>query len=115
MVVRELQLNPNLGAQAIGFLDDDPRKRGMRLHGLNVLGTTEEVGEILDEFNPDEVIIAIPSAPGMLRGRVVTACRERDVPVRTLPDRLRAPARRSPAHPAAARGPGRGRTRPRDR
>jgi FlaA1/EpsC-like NDP-sugar epimerase len=85
MVARELQLNPNLGAKAIGFLDDDPRKRGMRLHGINVLGTTEEVGHILDEFHPDEVIIAIPSAPGVLRGRVVTACRERDVPVRTLP------------------------------
>jgi FlaA1/EpsC-like NDP-sugar epimerase len=85
MVAREMQLNPNLAARAIGFLDDDPRKRGMRLHGINVLGTTDEVGEILDEFQPDEVIIAIPSAPGILRGRVVTACRERDLPVRTLP------------------------------
>jgi FlaA1/EpsC-like NDP-sugar epimerase len=85
MVAREMQLNPNLAARAIGFLDDDPRKRGMRLHGLNVLGTTDEVGDLLDEFNPDEVIIAIPSAPGVLRGRVVTACRERDLPVRTLP------------------------------
>jgi FlaA1/EpsC-like NDP-sugar epimerase len=85
MVAREMQLNPNLAAKAIGFLDDDPRKRGMRLHGINVLGTTDEVREVLDEFHPDEVIIAIPSAPGVLRGRVVTACRERDVPVRTLP------------------------------
>jgi FlaA1/EpsC-like NDP-sugar epimerase len=85
MVARELQLNPNLGSKAIGFLDDDPRKRGMRVHGLHVLGTTEEVGEILDELHPDEVLIAIPSAPGELRGRVVTACRERDVAVRTLP------------------------------
>ncbi len=85
MVARELQLNPNLGARAIGFLDDDPRKRGMRLHSINVLGTTDEVGDVLDEFHPDEVIIAIPSAPGVLRGRVVTACRERGVPVRTLP------------------------------
>jgi FlaA1/EpsC-like NDP-sugar epimerase len=85
MVARELPLNPNLAARAIGFLDDDPRKRGMRLHGINVLGATDEVGEVLDEFHPDEVLIAIPSAPGVLRGRVVTACRERDVPVRTLP------------------------------
>jgi FlaA1/EpsC-like NDP-sugar epimerase len=85
MVARELQLNPNLGARPIAFLDDDPRKRGMRLHGINVLGTTDEVGEVLDDVNPNEVIIAIPSAPGELRGRVVTACRDRDVPVRTLP------------------------------
>ena len=85
MVARELQLNPNLGSHAIGFLDDDPRKRGMRLHGVKVLGTTEEIGRILDEMGPDEVVIAIPSASGELRGKVVTACRERDVNVRTLP------------------------------
>jgi FlaA1/EpsC-like NDP-sugar epimerase len=85
MVVRELQLNPNLGARAIGFLDDDPRKRGMRLHGIKVLGTTDNIREVLEEFAPDEVVIAIPSAPGELRGKVVAACRERDLNVRTLP------------------------------
>ena len=71
MVVRELQLNPNLGATAIGFVDDDARKRGMRMQGLKVLGSTAEIERILDETEPDEVVIAIPSAPGTLRGRVV--------------------------------------------
>jgi FlaA1/EpsC-like NDP-sugar epimerase len=85
MVVRELQLNPNLGSRAIGFVDDDPRKRGMRMHGLKVLGSTGEIGRILDETHPDEVVIAIPSAPGEVRGKVVAACRERDASVRTLP------------------------------
>jgi FlaA1/EpsC-like NDP-sugar epimerase len=85
MVVRELQLNPNLGATAIGFIDDDPRKRGMRMLGLKVLGNTEEIAGILDETAPDEVVIAIPSAPGTLRGQVVAACREREIRVRTLP------------------------------
>jgi FlaA1/EpsC-like NDP-sugar epimerase len=85
MVVRELQLNPNLGATAIGFIDDDPRKRGMRMLGLKVLGSTEEIARILDETEPDEVVIAIPSAPGLLRGQVVAACREREIRVRTLP------------------------------
>ncbi len=85
MVVRELQLNPRLGATAIGFVDDDPRKRGMRMLGLKVLGATKEIVEILDETEPDEVVIAIPSAPGTLRGRIVAACREREIRVRTLP------------------------------
>ncbi|MBS1880905.1 MAG: polysaccharide biosynthesis protein, partial [Actinobacteria bacterium] len=85
MVVRELQLNPNLGATAIGFVDDDPRKRGMRMLGLKVLGSTREIEAILDETEPDEVVIAIPSAPGALRGQVVAACREREIRVRTLP------------------------------
>jgi FlaA1/EpsC-like NDP-sugar epimerase len=85
MVVRELRLNPDLGSRAIGFVDDDPRKRDMTAAGVNVLGSTDEIGEILDREGPDEVVIAIPSAPGILRAKVVAACRERDIPVRTLP------------------------------
>ncbi len=86
MVVRELQLNPNLGSTAIGFVDDDPRKRGMRMSGgLKVLGSTKQIAAILDETEPDEVVIAIPSAPGTLRAKVVAACREREIRVRTLP------------------------------
>ncbi len=85
MVVRELQLNPDLGATAIGFIDDDPRKRGMRMLGLKVLGSTKQIAKILDETEPDEVVIAIPSAPGTLRAKVVAACRDREIRVRTLP------------------------------
>jgi FlaA1/EpsC-like NDP-sugar epimerase len=85
MVVRELRLNPNLGAHAIGFLDDDPHKRGMHAVGIKVLGSTDEIGEICDRTSPDEVVIAIPSAPGVLRAKVVAACRQRDIAVRTLP------------------------------
>src|SRR5882724_3919111 len=85
MVVRELQLNPDLGATAIGFVDDDPRKRGMRMLGLKVLGSTKKIATILDETQPEEVVIAIPSAPGTLRAKVVAACRDREIRVRTLP------------------------------
>jgi FlaA1/EpsC-like NDP-sugar epimerase len=88
MVLREMVRNPELGYRPVGFLDDDPRKQGMRLgSGLRVLGTTREsaLPRVLDEVEPDEVIIAIPSAPGTLRRRVVAACRERGIPVRTTP------------------------------
>jgi FlaA1/EpsC-like NDP-sugar epimerase len=84
-VVSELRRNPGLRSVPIGFVDDDPRKQGMRIGGLKVLGTTSQLARILDAAEPDEVIIAIPSAPGTLRQRVVTACRERQIPVRTLP------------------------------
>lgn len=84
MVVRELRLNPELG-NPIGFVDDDARKRGMRLLGIEVLGATDELGAILEARKPQEVVIAIPSAPGALRGKVVSACRERGIRVRTLP------------------------------
>lgn len=88
LVARELVRNPDLGLRPIGFLDDDPRKRGMKdEHHLRVLGTTsdEDLARVLDSATPDETIIAIPSAPGTLRARVVAACRPRGIPVRTLP------------------------------
>ncbi len=86
LVLRELVRNPDLGYRPVGFADDDPRKQRMRLaNGLKVLGPTSELARILDEAEPDEVIIAIPSAPGTLRARVVHACRARGIPVRTLP------------------------------
>jgi FlaA1/EpsC-like NDP-sugar epimerase len=84
-VVFELRRNPELREEPIGFVDDDPRKQGMRVAGLKVLGTTDELSRVLDEAEPDEVIIAIPSAPGELRQKVVSACRDRAIPVRTLP------------------------------
>jgi FlaA1/EpsC-like NDP-sugar epimerase len=84
-VAFELRRNPGLRSAPVGFVDDDPRKQGMRVAGHKVLGTTGELPRILDGVRPTEVIIAIPSAPGTMRQQVVTACRERGIPVRTLP------------------------------
>ena len=50
-----------------------------------MLGNTDQLDRVLDAAGPDEVVIAIPSAPGVLRQKVVTACRGRGIPVRTLP------------------------------
>ncbi|HEY6398589.1 MAG TPA: nucleoside-diphosphate sugar epimerase/dehydratase [Solirubrobacteraceae bacterium] len=88
LVVKELVRNPQLRMRPVGFVDDDPRKLGIKdEHGLKVLGSTEEAdfARLLDEVEPEEVLIAIPSAPGTLRARVVTACRARGIPVRTTP------------------------------
>src|SRR3954452_17102885 len=86
LVVREILRNPELRLNPIGFVDDDPTKRRIKVEGVRVLGTTgDDLPRVLDETEPDEVIIAIPSAPGTLRGRVVSAARARGIPVRTLP------------------------------
>jgi FlaA1/EpsC-like NDP-sugar epimerase len=86
LVLREILRNRELGLQPVGFLDDDARKHGLRIDGVKVRGNTEgDLPRILDESEPDEVIIAIPSAPGSTRARVVRECRRRSVPVRTLP------------------------------
>ncbi len=86
MVVREILRNRELGLLPVGFLDDDPLKLRLRIDGVRVRGNTEgDLRRILDEAEPDEVIIAIPSAPGSTRARIVRECRARSIPVRTLP------------------------------
>jgi FlaA1/EpsC-like NDP-sugar epimerase len=85
LVVRELQKSRALGTTPIGLVDDDPRKRNMRLHGVRVLGTTAELPHILRDNRPDELLIAIPSASGATRGRIVDIARREGVPVKTLP------------------------------
>jgi FlaA1/EpsC-like NDP-sugar epimerase len=86
MVAREIMRNRELGLVPVGFLDDDPTKRRLRIDGVRVRGDTEaDLPRILDDAEPDEVIIAIPSAPGSTRARIVKECRQRGIPVRTLP------------------------------
>jgi FlaA1/EpsC-like NDP-sugar epimerase len=86
LVLREIVRNRGLGLTPVGFVDDDPTKRRLRIDGVRVRGNTEgDLPRILDDAEPDEVIIAIPSAPGSTRARIVRECRQRGIPVRTLP------------------------------
>jgi len=85
LVLRELQRNPKLGMTPIGLVDDDPRKKNLRVHGVRVLGTTAQLRQILRETEPDEVLLAVPSAAGDVRRRVVDDAQAEGVPVKTLP------------------------------
>jgi FlaA1/EpsC-like NDP-sugar epimerase len=68
----------------VGFLDDDPVKRGTRVHGIEVLGSVAEAQEVLAPVDPDELAIAIPSArPATLR-RIVERLEPLDLPVKVL-------------------------------
>jgi FlaA1/EpsC-like NDP-sugar epimerase len=84
-VIREMQRNRQLGYTPIGLIDDDPRKKNLRIHGVRVLGTVDDLRHILRDNRPDEVILAIPSASGEMRQRIVNVTREGNVPVKTLP------------------------------
>jgi FlaA1/EpsC-like NDP-sugar epimerase len=85
LVILEMLRNRQLGCTPIGVIDDDPRKKNLRIHGIRVLGTTDDLRHILRDNKPDEVILAIPSASGDMRQRIVNVTREGNVPVKTLP------------------------------
>ncbi|RPH55220.1 MAG: hypothetical protein EHM81_15040, partial [Chloroflexi bacterium] len=66
LVVKELQKNSQLGLAPVGFLDDDPAKQKHQIHGVQVIGPLHSLAHMLDLYQVDEVIIAIPSAPGKI-------------------------------------------------
>ncbi len=85
LVIRELQRSRALDYTAIGLVDDDPRKKNLRVHGVRVLGATDDLAHILRDNKPDELLIALPSAAGETRQSIVTIARDAGVPVKTLP------------------------------
>ena len=85
LIVKEMLRTPSLGYTPIGFVDDDPRKKNIRLHGVRVLGTIGDLPRLLHDRRPDEVLIAIPSASGELRERIFEIARRERILVKTLP------------------------------
>ncbi len=85
LVVRELQKSSQINLTPVGFLDDDTAKQKQEIHGVPVIGTISNLSDVLDNQSVDEVIIAIPSAPGKILRTVTDICRQKSIPSRTMP------------------------------
>jgi FlaA1/EpsC-like NDP-sugar epimerase len=85
LVARELMRNPALGMVAVGFLDDDPAKRGKQVLGLRVLGPLESLTEQAARLDVSDVIIAMPRAGGKVLRRVLDQCRDAGLPALAVP------------------------------
>jgi FlaA1/EpsC-like NDP-sugar epimerase len=85
LVVREMQRNPHLGLTPVGFLDDDPGKQRKFILGVKVLGATNALARVARASRAEEVIIALPTAPGTVVRTIVERCREAELPSRVIP------------------------------
>ena len=85
MVAREIRRNPQLRMEPVGFVDDDVTKMGKRIVGLPVLGGTDTLRETVEDRRIEEVIIAMPTAPGSALRRIAERCRDAGVVSRTMP------------------------------
>ena len=85
LVVRELQKTSQLNLVPVGFLDDDPAKQNHNIYGVSVIGKIDQLEKTLDTKQVDEVIIAIPSAPGHIIRLVNDVCRKRGITSRIIP------------------------------
>jgi FlaA1/EpsC-like NDP-sugar epimerase len=85
LVVRELQRSALLNLAPVGILDDDSTKQRQEIHGIPIIGYIRDLAEVIDSRAIEEVIFAIPSAPGRLLRAVSDVCRVKGIASRTMP------------------------------
>lgn len=66
--------------------DDDPAKRGLRIHGVKVVGGSEDILDLVDKYDIEQIVVAIPSATLEERRRIYGICTQTDCRLRTLPN-----------------------------
>ena len=85
ILLRELGRSSVLEYDILGFVDDEPAKQHMRIHDIEVLGTVDQLDTLTRSLRVQEILIAIPSAIGEERRRILDRCRASRVPFRTVP------------------------------
>ncbi len=83
-ILREIR-RPGSGYVAVGCLDDDQSKLGVRIHNVHVLGTVQQLPDLLSSEPADEVLIAVPSATGAQMRKFVDICNRAKINFRTVP------------------------------
>ena len=84
-VLRTVERMGVITYDVVGFLDDDPKKQRIRIHGVEVLGPTTQIREICERYKVDEVLMAMPSAPQRTVRAIVERCHGTPVHFRTVP------------------------------
>ena len=74
-MIREIKRNKSLNYNPIGFIDDDPSKLGYKIQGIPVLGSREQIKDLVHNQHIEEVIIAIPSLEAEIYYDIVKICR----------------------------------------
>lgn len=87
-ILREIKNNKILHYDPVGFLDDDERKTGKRIHGVAILGTGKDMEKILKCKEADELIIAIPGITKDVLEDTIAICNSLDVKHKKISDIL---------------------------
>jgi FlaA1/EpsC-like NDP-sugar epimerase len=84
-LMKETRINSKLSYRALGFIDDDPDREGMRVAGLPVLGCGNDVKALVKKHRIELILIAIPSATGAEMTRILEVCHGAGVECKTVP------------------------------
>ena len=85
LLLRDLRRNPTLNYDVYGFVDDNPKKSGLVLDGVKVLGNGYDLNAIVGKYRAEFVLIAIPSASGSQMKEILERCAGAGIPYKTVP------------------------------
>jgi len=85
LVVRELLKQD---VDVVGFVDDEVRKTGIRIHNIPVLGTSDQIPELVLKHGIETAVIAVPSANGKTVRRIMKICQSADISFKITPNLL---------------------------
>ena len=87
LLVKESRINPNFPYRIVGFLDDNPNKKGGKVYGLKVLGGLEDVEKIIEKNDVSKIIISMPSVEQSKISSILKELNKlKDVSVKILPN-----------------------------
>jgi len=85
LLARDFLRRPDLRCKPVGFVDNNPGKKGVGIHGIKVYGSISQLCEIIRKRRADEVVIALSEADGEQIKQITTICRDLDVACRIVP------------------------------
>lgn len=85
VVINEIKENQQIKKRIVGILDDDKNKLGRKIHNIKILGTTDDVEKIVEEYNVDEIIITIANITKEEKKIVIEKCQQTKCKLKTLP------------------------------
>ena len=87
LLVKESRINPNFPYRIVGFLDDNPNKKGGKVYGLKVLGGLEDVEKIVKKNDVSKIIISMPSVEQSKISSILKELNKlKDISVKILPN-----------------------------
>jgi len=86
LLVRDMLSDPSFNSRPVGFIDDDPVKRKMKIHGVPVVGTIADIKRAADRLEVHEIIVALPSAGTATKQKILAASEGCTAPIKILPN-----------------------------
>ncbi|ULA65003.1 MAG: putative polysaccharide biosynthesis protein EpsC [Nitrospira sp.] len=86
LLARDMLSDPSFNSRPVGFIDDDPVKRKMKIHGIPVVGTIADIKRAADRLEVHEIIVALPSAGTGTKQKILVASEGCTAPIKILPN-----------------------------